>query len=62
MSKIKFNYIKEDLYTPKYVNGALGGVSSKGELIINFFTEMQPVPSSQTQTVIGNELQPEILA
>lgn len=40
MAKVKFSYIKDENYAPKYSNGAIGGITSKGEIVVNFFTEI----------------------
>ena len=42
--EIRFKYIFEDDYNPKYVNGAFGGVSPQGEIIVNFYLERIPLP------------------
>ena len=62
MAKVKYNYLKEDLYTPQHANGALGGITSKGEIVINFFTEVPASPKSQTHEIDGNTIKPEILS
>ncbi len=62
MPKIKFNYIKNELYAPTFANGALGGLTPKGELVINFYTEISSIPKSQTHEVEGNTIQPEIIS
>jgi hypothetical protein len=46
--KIKFKYIFKDDYNPKYVNGAFGGISPQGEIVINFYLERVALPRSQT--------------
>lgn len=43
-NEIKFKYIFEEDYNPKYVNGAFGGVSPLGEIIVNFYLERIPLP------------------
>ena len=57
---VKCKYIFEANYNPKYVNGAYGGISSRGEIIINFYLERIPVPRSQTFTIsdglVANEV------
>lgn len=42
--KIVFKYIFRDDYNPVYANGAHGGVSSRGEIVINFFNERPAMP------------------
>ena len=60
--KIEFKYIFPEDYNPAYANGAYGGLSSKGEIVINFYTERVPLPYSvvneldEENGVIGDEL------
>lgn len=49
--KIKFKYIFKDDYNPKYVNGAFGGISPQGEIVLNFYLERVALPRSQTYSV-----------
>lgn len=44
VKEIKFKYHFSNDYNPLYVNGAFGGISSKGEIIINFFLERVALP------------------
>lgn len=46
--KIKFKYIFQENYNPKYVNGAFGGISPQGEIVINFYMERVAIPKTQT--------------
>jgi len=46
--KITFKYIFPDDYNPLYVNGAIGGLTPTGEIIINFYHERIALPNSQT--------------
>jgi hypothetical protein len=50
-SKIAFKYKFEECYNPIYVNGAVGGVTPFGEVVVNFYLERQPVPYSETHLV-----------
>ena len=43
-SKIRFVYSKNDDLQPLYVNGIIGAMSPKGELICNFFFEYKDLP------------------
>ncbi len=45
---IKYKYVFTDDYNPRYVNGAHGGVNTKGEFVINFFLERPALPKSET--------------
>jgi len=62
--KMKYKYIFKDEYNPVYVNGAHGGISTRGEIIINFFLERHGVPYSQTHKIeddglLGAEIERE---
>ena len=46
--RLEFRYSKKGDYRPVYVNGAYGGKNVKGEIVINFFTDMYPLPESET--------------
>jgi len=67
--EVTFKYIFNYGYNPVYVNGAQGGFSPRGELVINFYLERQPLPDSITHEItsegtIGREskVMPEDLA
>jgi hypothetical protein len=51
--EIRFSYEYQEGYGPHYVNGALGGVSPRGEIIANFFFEKPTLP-----TMVANEITP----
>lgn len=59
-SNIKFKYIFKDNYNPKYVNGAFGGVSPRGEIVVNFYFERIALPNSQTFKVEKEKIQGEV--
>ena len=42
--EITFKYIFNYAYNPVYVNGAHGGISPRGELVMNFYLERPPLP------------------
>jgi hypothetical protein len=57
---INFKYIFDYGYNPVYVNGAHGGISPRGELVMNFYLERQPLPNSISHEInpngtIGNQ-------
>ncbi len=52
--QFKFKYVFTYDYNPVYVNGAHGGVTPRGELVINFYQERQPLPNSITQELNPN--------
>jgi len=60
-SKIEFKYVFDDAYNPVYANGAVGGVSPKGEVSINFYVERPAVPRTQIyQLAADGKIGPEI--
>ena len=52
--EIKFKYIFNYGFNPSYVNGAQGGFSPRGEMVINFYLERQPLPET-----VSHEITPE---
>jgi hypothetical protein len=53
-AKIEFKYVFPDDYNPSYANGAVGGITPKGELIINYYVERPPLPYSVTHALDAN--------
>lgn len=49
--QIQFQYIFSDDYNPEYCNGAYGGVTSQGEIVVNFYLERMPIPKSLTHEI-----------
>jgi hypothetical protein len=49
-----FKYIFTYDYNPVYINGAHGGVTPRGELVVNFYQERQPVPNAMTHELNPN--------
>lgn len=67
--ELTFKYIFNYGYNPTYVNGAQGGFSPRGEMVINFYLERQPLPDAITHEItpegaIGREtgVEPKDLA
>ena len=52
--ELKFKYIFDYGYNPVYVNGAHGGVSPRGELVMNFYLERMALPESITHEINPN--------
>jgi hypothetical protein len=57
----KFKYIFTYDYNPVYINGAHGGISPRGELVVNFYQERPPLPNAITHELnlngtIGSEV------
>jgi hypothetical protein len=68
-SELTFKYVFNYGYNPTYVNGAQGGFSPRGEMVINFYLERQPLPDAITHEItlegaIGREtgVEPKNLA
>ncbi|OGU12578.1 MAG: hypothetical protein A2075_01635 [Geobacteraceae bacterium GWC2_58_44] len=49
--EMTFKYIFTYDYNPVYVNGAHGGISPRGELVMNFYLERQPLPNAITHEI-----------
>lgn len=59
--ELTFKYVFNYGYNPSYVNGAQGGFSPRGEMVINFYLERQPLPDAITHEItpegaIGREV------
>lgn len=52
--EVTFKYIFTYDYNPLYVNGAHGGVSPRGELVVNFYLERPPLPNEITHEINPN--------
>ncbi len=48
ITSIKSKYIFKKDYNPVYINGAQGGISPSGEVVINFYLQRNALPVSQT--------------
>jgi hypothetical protein len=62
--ELTFKYVFADDYNPVYANGAHGGVSPRGELVMNFYLERMALPRSVTHEInpngtIGSEVSAE---
>jgi hypothetical protein len=49
--EIAFKYLYDDGYNPSYVNGAQGGFSPRGEMVIHFYMERQGLPETITHEI-----------
>jgi hypothetical protein len=68
-AELTFKYVFNYGYNPSYANGAQGGFSPRGEMVINFYLERQPLPDAITHEItaegaIGREtgVEPKDLA
>ena len=61
--EVIFKYKFKEDYNPTYVNGAYGGVSCRGEIMVHFFTERFPIPYAIKNELIdgkpGKEIEKE---
>lgn len=53
-NQLTFKYVFDDSYNPTYVNGAHGGVTPRGELVVNFYLERQPLPNAISHEITAN--------
>lgn len=49
--EITFKYIFNYSYNPTYVNGAQGGLSPRGEIVVHFYHERPALPDSITHEI-----------
>lgn len=52
--EITFKYLFNYGYNPTYVNGAQGGFSPRGEMVIHFYLERQPLPESISHEIAAD--------
>jgi hypothetical protein len=60
--ELTFKYIFNYSYNPVYVNGAHGGISPRGELVMNFYLERPPLPNEITHEINMNGTIGEVIA
>ncbi len=48
-NEVRFKYYFDSDYDPEYVNGAYGGQTPNGELVIHFYMDRFPIPYEVTQ-------------
>ena len=61
-AEIAFKYIFNYAYNPVYVNGAHGGISPRGELVMNFYLERPPLPEEIRHAINPNGTIGEVTA
>jgi hypothetical protein len=52
--EITFKYIFNYGYNPTYVNGAQGGFTPRGEMVIHFYMERQGLPETVSHEITPN--------
>lgn len=60
LEKLNFKFIFEDNYNPKYINGAYGGISARGEIIIHFYVERPALPNQMSFKIENGMISDEI--
>src|SRR5512138_1139263 len=60
--EVIFKYIFNYAYNPVYVNGAHGGISPRGELVMNFYLERPPLPTEISHEINPNATIGEVVA
>lgn len=45
---VTIRYVTDGDYRPKYANGVYGGIGTRGEVVMNFFTEGFALPDKET--------------
>lgn len=45
---VKFKYVFDKTYNQQYANGAFGGITPHGEVVVNFYFERSGLPYEQT--------------
>ena len=59
-NSVKYKYIFKDDYNPKYANGAHGGLTTRGEISVNFFYERPALPNEQIHSIKDGKIGPII--
>lgn len=50
-AQVQFHYVKSNFFRVVYAEGAWGGLSPAGRIVINFYNERAPIPLLQTVAV-----------
>jgi hypothetical protein len=61
LTRLKIKYIFPKDYNPVFVNGAYGGLSPRGDIVVNFFLERPALPNSQTYEINDGKIGTEII-
>ena len=51
VTEVKFIYNKPENYNPQFINGVIGGLTTRGEIILNFFFEHSDIPKEETNII-----------
>jgi hypothetical protein len=58
--KITCKYKFGEDYNPLYCNGAQGGITTKGEIVVNFYLERHALPRHQVYEITDGQITGEI--
>lgn len=58
--EVTFHYIKSNYFRVAHADGAWGGITPRGLIQINFYSERQPIAKQTFHTIEGDRLGPEI--
>jgi hypothetical protein len=47
IDNVKFKYVFSEDHNPVVINGAYGGFSGRGEFVLHFYFERNPIPNHQ---------------
>lgn len=62
---IRFHYIKSNFFRTVRSDGMIGGLNPHGDIVVNFYSERQPIPTQVVQEIkadmtLGSELDRKI--
>jgi hypothetical protein len=60
-SEVTFHYIKSNYFRVIHADGAMGGLTPRGELFFSIFNERSPLPDVTVQAVEKGQLGKEII-
>lgn len=55
-SKVRFIYIQPEARDKHFINGAIGGLTPRGEIICNFFLEYRELPDNEVATIENGQI------
>jgi hypothetical protein len=58
VSKLRYIYIHPEAYEKHFINGAIGGLTPRGEILCNFFFEYKELPDFEDADIENNQVVP----
>lgn len=58
--RIKFDYIKSNLFRTAHANGMVSGINGQGEIVLNFYSERTAIPKTSVHVLKDGRLAEEI--